>query len=371
VSQYRPLSPDEINQTAADYYAARASKTRAQAVPSCVLIGGQPGAGKSAAGFVVRDELSRRGGYVHVDADRLREEIDTRGTRPTSEETQQDAGKLVAALRKNAIDGKRNILEEGTFRSPSGVAAFIDTRKKEGYQVELLAVATPREESLLGIFQRYEKQQAIGTDNPRFVPQTYHDEAMQGFEKTVVQNEKSFDRVRVIDRSGQVLYDSATPDRHESASAIQALKAGQCLSDEKLAAIGKSWELVKEQATTRRASIEYLDAVDLHAQRVNGMLKERIHSHAMTKLDTHFGQLRSDPRFAKHDAADLAKVAYFRGVHEKANAFKGQPPDFASFDAATSDRAIARSLPTVDAIEGHSFERGPARSAAVRDDFSL
>ncbi|MGK6307195.1 hypothetical protein [Variovorax sp. DT-64] len=42
-------------------------------------------------------------------------------------------------------------------------------KKGLGLEPQLLAVATPREESLLGIYQRHELQHAAGSNNPRFI----------------------------------------------------------------------------------------------------------------------------------------------------------------------------------------------------------
>ncbi|MDR1935716.1 MAG: zeta toxin family protein [Candidatus Accumulibacter sp.] len=270
MSSYKPLSQETVREITTEYFAERKDKGHAQVEPVLVLVGGQPGAGKTAAGHMARAELARRGGYVHVDADRMRRKIDTGGTRPSSEETQADAGRLSTELRRIAVLEKRNIIEEGTLRNAEVAGAFLDAMKKEGYKAELLAVATPREESLVGIYQRYEKQHAQGTENPRFVTERYHDEAMQGFEKTLAQNESKLDRVRVIDRNGQVLYDSAdTGKRH--ASALQALQEGQKLTDRKLYDIDQSWSFIKEAAARRSADRDYLATIEGHQERIADM----------------------------------------------------------------------------------------------------
>jgi UDP-N-acetylglucosamine kinase len=368
MSGYQPLTPEKVQETAASYFAARAAKTTPQEEPTFVLVGGQPGAGKSTAGLMVRDEMSQRGGYIHIDADRLRETINTKGAKPTSEQTQQDAGRLVAELRKNAIADKRNVLEEGTFRDPAGVAKFIDARKQEGYKVELVAVATPREESLLGIYQRHEMQHASGTENPRFVPEKYHDETMDGFEKTLAQNEHKFDRVRVINRAGQVFFDSHAHGNQKHASGLQGLHEGRQLSDARLVDIGKAWSAVKEQGVARGAGDDYLRSIDRNAQDIQTIQKERIHSHAMKQLETNILSIRSDERFDNHSDNELAKVAYFRGFHEKANAFKGAPPDYKTFDSVTSNRDSVKQLPNVEDLENYKVGRTTATIVRERDD---
>ena len=75
MADYKPLTDNEVRETASAYYAERQAKSLPQEQPAIVLVGGQPGAGKSAASSIVKAELAMQGGYVHVDADRMRERI--------------------------------------------------------------------------------------------------------------------------------------------------------------------------------------------------------------------------------------------------------------------------------------------------------
>lgn len=356
MGDYKPLAESEVRETASAYFTERQSKTAPQEQPTIVLVGGQPGAGKSAMAAMVRTELAMQGGYVHVDADRMRERIRVGDSKPTSEQTQADAGRLVAALRDQAARGRRNIIEEGTFRNPDGAGKFVQGLQERGYKVELLAVATPREESLLGIYQRHELQHAGGGTNPRFVRDKYHDEAMQGFESTLARTAAQLDRVRVADRSGTVLYDSAV-QTNKQPNALEALAAGRKLSDNKLAEVTKAWDAVEAVARQRGAPGGYLEAVSGHAQRLEDMQKERIHGHAMNQLDANAATLARDARYAQHTGGELGKAAYFRGCHEKASEFKGMAPDFAKYDATAANRQTLRQLPDVSDLAGRAMPR--------------
>jgi len=278
MAQYKPLTDSDVRGTAGAYYAERQAKSLPQEYPTIVLVGGQPGAGKSAAAAVVKAELAMQGGYVHIDADRMRERIRVGDSKPTSEQTQADAGRLVSSLREQAIQGRRNIVEEGTFRSPDGAVKFVRGLQERGYKVELFAVATSREESLLGIYQRHELQHAAGGANPRFVSEQYHDEAMQGFESTLARTAAQLDRVRVTDRSGAVLYDSARKINKQP-NALEALAVGRKLNDSKLSEVTKAWGAVEAVARQRGAPGGYLEGVSGHVQRLEDMRKERINSY--------------------------------------------------------------------------------------------
>lgn len=280
---YQPLTSDEVHDGAKAYFDERKDKSQSLVEPLHILVGGQPGAGKTQASFLARGELAQQGGFIHVDADRMREQIPLGSTKPTSEQTQADAGRLVAELRSLATLSKRNIIEEGTFRDAEGADKFIKGRQAQGYKVELLAVATPREESLLGIYQRFEHQHQLGSENPRFVPEKYHDDTMRGFENTLARS-ASIDRVRVIDRAGQVLFDTQA-QHNKQANAIEALAAGRKLTDMKLAQITTSWVAVELAARQRNAPIDYLEAVSGHAQRVKEMRNERSVSRGVDKED--------------------------------------------------------------------------------------
>ena len=271
MSNYTPINAKEAQEIAAAYLQSRLSKTKSQIEPIMVLVGGQAGAGKSAASAIVREEMTAKGGFIHVDADRLREKLNTKGTNPSSEETQADAGRLVQELRKQAIKEKINLIEEGTYRNPEGVAAFIAARKNDGYKVELVAVATPSDESMLGIYQRHEMQHKAGATNPRFVKQDYHDESFNGFKKTLLHNEPMLDRVRVINRSGELLYDSKSPENNKQKTAIEAMAEGQKLNPSKINAISESYKVIKELAEDRNAAPEYLSGLQKNQDRISNL----------------------------------------------------------------------------------------------------
>ena len=344
MADYKPLSDSAVDEIATSYFNERQHKTFQQEQPTIVLVGGQPGAGKSVAAVMVRAEMSMQGGYVHVDADRLRERIRVGDSKPTSEETQADPGRLVAVLRGHATQGRRNIVEEGTFRNPGGMAKFIQGRHELGYKVELLAVATSREESLLGIYQRYEIQHAAGLSNPRYVSESYHDEAINGFDSTVARTETLLARARVVNRNGEVLYDSAVQD-NDQANPLDALNAGRKLTDSNLFAITKAWGSIEAAAQQRNAPSSYLASVNSHTQRLDGMQKQRIHDHAMNQLDAHVTALVRDTRYSQHTGSELAKAAYFRGIHEKASEFSGVEPDFTKYDATVANRQTLQRFP--------------------------
>jgi hypothetical protein len=260
---YEYLSDDQIRKISEKYFLGRKEKSQAQKEPVIVFVGAQPGAGKTAIANRIRRELIARGGYIHVDADRMREEIPIGEAKPTSGETQADAGRLANVVRALAIDGRRNVIEEGTLRSPGVMGAVASMAHGRGYRAELVALAVHREESLLGVYERFEKQHLNPALNPRFVSEDYHDGAFAGFTENVVKDADKFDRIRVVNRDGQMLFDSAAPENGYP-SANEALRQGRELTPERRSTIFAGWKEVKKLAEAREAPCEYLDRIETH-----------------------------------------------------------------------------------------------------------
>ena len=183
-NKYQELSKESIQSIANEFFEDKFHLIEAQDKPKAIFIAGQSGAGKTQAANLVKAELKDNGGYVPVDADRMREKLPTGGIAYPSEQTQKDAGALVSVLRKRLIQERINFFEEGTFRDSESVKQGLVFLKSQGYQVEMVAVATSFEKSLLGIHERYERQLSSGASNPRLVPADYHQKAFDGFTNT-------------------------------------------------------------------------------------------------------------------------------------------------------------------------------------------
>lgn len=347
--KYKRLTEREIEDTAQAYFRFSSKECLPQEHPKAVLIGAQPGAGKTGVSRIIRNELKESGGSIAIDADRMRERIDTKGAKPKSQETQADAGALAGRVRELAIAARLNIVEEGTFRVPESLSNYSQRAKAQGYAVELVALATSREESLVGIHQRFEKQHAAGVANPRSVPSDYHDESIDGFRQAIGRHGAEFDRLRVVARSGRELFDSQ--NQSQKGNALQALIQGQQITDARLKAVAEVWPQVRADAVARGADAGYVAELDGHAGDVFDMQKARIHQHALARVDANVKELGTDPRFQSHQPGELTRAAYYRGFHEKAYEFKSMRPDFKAFDATMSDRQALSKLPEVNDLD--------------------
>jgi hypothetical protein len=356
MSKYKNLTDAQIQAISVEYFSERKEKSKAQEKPAIVFIGAQPGAGKSAAAQMVRQELVKQGGYIHVDADRMREEIPVKGHKPTSQETQADAGKLANALRTLAFEKWSTVIEQGTLRGPGIMAHVTEMAHNQGYRAELVAVATHREESILGIYERFEKQHLNPALNPRFVPEAYHKDALTGFTENFAKDSGAFDRVRVVNRDGQTLFDSAARENHYI-SPYEALQKGRELTPERLYAITQGWERVKALAEARDAPHEHLEQIGKHMGDVAELGKAQAHIDGIKNLDKNIAALSCDPRYQQHSDGDLAKAAYWRGTCESARAAQGAPFDLAAFDTRMTDRAKVAELPGLPELDDLEITR--------------
>ena len=282
-TKYQELSKESIQSIANEFFEDKIHLIEAQDKPKAIFIAGQSGAGKTQAANLVKAELKDNGGYVPVDADRMREKLPMGGIAYPSEQTQKDAGALVSVLRKRLIQERINFFEEGTFRDSESVKQGLVFLKSQGYQVEMVAVATSFEKSLLGIHDRYERQLSSGASNPRLVPADYHQKAFDGFTNTFQETAHLFDRVRVVNRMGQELYDSHRKDNTQTA--YEALQSGRKMSVQDWQEVQKGWERVIESAKQRgNATEQYMADVTAHKNRVSAALRaEKFKPEGMTE----------------------------------------------------------------------------------------
>jgi len=244
--------------------------------PTFLLIAAQPGAGKTGLANASKSYLRERGGYVRIDADRLREALPyypvlaQQDPLNASARSQSDAGLCVQELRKLAVEDKRNVMEEGTFRSPDDAERFVRALKDAGNRVELRILAVPPDQSLLGIYQRYE-QQIAGGIVPRNVKDQYHDDAVAGLMNTIVRVEGLVDRCTVYNREGHALHDSLK-DKGSCLPAVET--AHKTTSPHQKAVNAAEWGWIYARTSRRNETGERADAVERHLVKAHGALRD-------------------------------------------------------------------------------------------------
>jgi hypothetical protein len=111
--------------------------------PQMVIIGGQPGAGKSRTMGGVESELSGRGSALKISPDEFREkhpafkQLNAINDRTSSTFTHEDAGIWAEKLEKYAREHKLNVILEGTLRTPENAVARLQEYKAAGYTTDV------------------------------------------------------------------------------------------------------------------------------------------------------------------------------------------------------------------------------------------
>lgn len=218
-----------------EWFPPQSSPTPGQ--PAIVLLGGQPGAGKSLATqriigmyedarmvAVTGDDFKRFHPHYH----RLLRQAPLQ----MPDITDQASGPWVVMSKDYARDHGRSFLLEGTFHTPEVTLSTAQEFSDRDFQTHIVALAVPRHVSLLDAADRYFRDHAHGRA-ARFTSAQRHD---RGFEGTAammdaVRPSPYVDRVSVLTRSGEVLFNAVrdVPGRpgREFDGARAALDAGR------------------------------------------------------------------------------------------------------------------------------------------------
>ena len=189
-----------------EYYKSMYSPTEN---PKVVLLGGQPGAGKSG----LENMVNIKKNYVSISGDDYREyhprfkEINLEYGRETSKYTQQWAAEITEKLIKELRKEKYNLIIEGTLRTAELPLKEANAFKKADYKVELNVVVVKPEKSRLGTLERYEAMLKQGKV-PRMAPKEHHDLVVNniGNNLEIIYNSKAFDNIKLFDRENNLLY---------------------------------------------------------------------------------------------------------------------------------------------------------------------
>ncbi|WP_406483814.1 zeta toxin family protein [Streptomyces platensis] len=186
--------------------------------PVVVIVGGQPGAGKTQIADLVQEVLSRRGGAVRIGRDLykpahrhyaalLAADVRTAGAsvRPDTSRWQTKVEEHVRARQFDAVV-ESALADVEEFRTSS--AAY----RRARHRIEVVALATPEALSQLGILDRFLTEAIDG--GGRYVSWENHDTCAKQMLATLaaIEAEQLADRITVVRRDGTVLYDNELID---------------------------------------------------------------------------------------------------------------------------------------------------------------
>lgn len=181
--------------------------------PIAILLGGQPGSGKSGLVSYAMEEFVDKGGVVLIDADKLRvfnpeyRRLTLEDPVHAADRTQKAAGEMVMQLLKATVDNRRNLILDGTMRNPDSVKELAEKLVSEGYEVQARVMAVNPEISLSRARFRFEKQvQTRGFG--RFVNRDQHDRAYDGLAESVrvIGQERLVSELRIYDAEQRLIF---------------------------------------------------------------------------------------------------------------------------------------------------------------------
>lgn len=250
--------------------------SRGQSVsqPVAIITGGQPGSGKSGITEIAKAQLRNNGGYVLVDADKIRNlhphyrYLAKTNDREAANLTHADAGAWSSKLVKDAQSLNKNLIIDQTSRDASALERLASTLKGNGYRVELHVMAVNPRISEQRIHYRYEIAKARG-DTARFSTKENHDVAVLGVGETVkaMEQMRALDKVALYDKDVHRIYENERREG-EWINPPKALQAFQMERERKLsvAELGGLADRYAElrdmlEDPRRRASVTEKDAM--------------------------------------------------------------------------------------------------------------
>lgn len=320
-----PLSPERNesifrNDILPDYLPATMTSA---ARPRMILLGGQPGAGKTAVLIASQTELEQAGPTIRIVGDDLRSyhpqfrAFQKQDPETASHFTQADAGRWTEKLLAAAAERQVNIVFETTMRTPENVARVIGMARAAGYEVEAQAVAVNPRLSWQGNHFRFEEMLHAG-DAARIPPQHVHDAAVAGLRVSLekLENENLVDRVQLRTRGGTILYDNERSEAgwSQPPHARLALEREQSrpMTRGELQRFSDDWNHVLARMEQRRAPEDRIATIRSQAaDDVNQLLAQR------RAADSEDGQRRGRSIFQNHaDALGMFVELYDNALRD-------------------------------------------------------
>lgn len=176
-----------------------------------IVLGGQPGAGKSTF-YEMKEDLNR---FIAINGDNFRRyhpyhsEIIKYDPESYAERTQAFANSIVENLIDDLGAKGYNLIIEGTLRNPNVPIRTCKSLQEKGYDVNLVVVACDAEKSWESTIYRAKRLKEQGLV-PRLVPIDIYNRTVHQIDdslKTIEEN-GCFKNIIVLNREGKVLFNS-------------------------------------------------------------------------------------------------------------------------------------------------------------------
>lgn len=245
--------------------------------PTLIVLGGQPGSGKTALLTTSLTELEQSGPAVRVVGNDLRSYhpgfVAHQKADPAtaSRFTQIDAGiwseKLLAAATVRGV----HVVFETTMRTPDNVEKVMMAARSAGYRIEARVLAVSPRVSWQRCHYRFEELHHAGVA-ARIPPRAVHDAAVSGLAESLdrIERRRLADRVLIQRPDGEAVYSNALSNGQwlGAAAARQVLEATRSrpLTREEIDGFALLWAKVVSHMEARSAPAVLVDEVKNHSR---------------------------------------------------------------------------------------------------------
>lgn len=200
---------EEFNKAYATIRASLTAGRIANQEKCTIILGGQPGAGKSTF-YQMRDDLDE---YIAINGDEFRrfhpnyKSIIKTDMEHYAERTQSFSNQVVEALIEDLGGNGYNLIIEGTLRNPDVPIHTCELLQGKGYQADLVVIACDAETAWKSTIERAERQKAKGIE-PRLVPIDIYNRTVHQVADSLskIEDRKCFDSITIMDREGCILF---------------------------------------------------------------------------------------------------------------------------------------------------------------------
>lgn len=179
--------------------------------PIAIVLGGQPGAGKSVLIKNAKKEFEDNN-VVIINGDEFRrihpnsKEILSKSESDYAFYTDADVRVWTSDLFEKAIEDKYNLIFEGTMRT-NRICETLKKLKNNGFSVKIKVLSVNGIDSIISTMERYEAQKNA-EGHGRITPSESHRNAYYGMLDTLedIEKEKCFDTLEISTRDGDIVY---------------------------------------------------------------------------------------------------------------------------------------------------------------------
>ncbi|MWV63007.1 AAA family ATPase [Helicobacter saguini] len=157
--------------------------------PQGFVLGGQPGAGKSSLIEKIKNQLQDN--VIVINGDDYRRyhpqyaELQEKYGKDSVNKTADFAAKMTESILQKAINGRFNIVIEGTFRTSETPIKTLKLFKDNGYKTHILIQTCNKSISSTSCNERYEKMRNIMPNEARYTPKDKHDIVCENLAKNI------------------------------------------------------------------------------------------------------------------------------------------------------------------------------------------